>query len=77
MQLFWLFYFELYVEDLQGTCFGSCGRPTDASTGEELKLLVGPVTRSQVKKPKVAVQTIVGHFIEDRLGGPDIKRWAG
>ena len=56
--------------------------PSDASTGkdgtskgEELKLPVGPITRSQAKKLKSAFQNFVGQFIEDRLGGPalDIK----
>ena len=34
---------------------------------------MGPVTRLRAKNPKTAIQTIVGHFIEERLGRPDIK----
>ena len=45
----------------------------DASKGEGPNLLVGLVTRLRAKNPKTAVQIIVGHFIEEGLGGPDIK----
>ena len=45
----------------------------DASKGERPNLLVGLVTRLRAKNSKTAVQTIVGHFIEEGLGGPDIK----
>ena len=45
----------------------------DTSKGEGPNLLVGLVTRLRAKNPKTAVQTIVGHFIEKGLGGPDIK----
>ena len=51
----------------------------DASTGkdgaikgEEIKLPVGPITRSRAKKLTSAFQSFVGQFIEDRLGGPAI-----
>ena len=41
-----------------------------ASKGEELKLPVGPIKRSRVKKLKYAFQNFVSQFIKDRLGGP-------
>ena len=45
----------------------------DASKGEGPNLLVGSVTRLWAKNTKTAIQTIVDHFIEEGLGGPDIK----
>ena len=40
-----------------------------ASKGEELKLPVGPITKTRAKKLKSAFQIFVSQFIEDRLGG--------
>ena len=57
----------------EGGIDASTRKDDDASKGEGPNLLVGPVTRLRAKNPKTAIQTIVGHFIEEGLGGPDIK----
>ena len=58
-----------------------CKKGIDASTGTDnsstgtgFKLPAGPITRTRAKKIKSVFQGFVGQFIEERLGGPTLKK---